>query len=175
MSLLSINWYLYSRYLLLFVNETLQHYVCLMSLQWVQLPTSPLPLPGSWLSGDAVLVFPSEKLTTLHCLPTNELTCMEDDKAKSNHSPVPKHVSGLFASIFGRLQKNVHPRYEIRILSFLIMAFPLPLDWRDCSFPRPVLAQTLPFLLYRLTTLFFSFYICLTVFPFTTTKFNVVL
>ena len=76
-------------------------------MPWVQLLTFPLHLPGSWVSGDAMLVVPSEKLTTLYCLPTNELPCMEDDKAKSNHSHVPKHISGLFASIFGRLQKKM--------------------------------------------------------------------
>lgn len=62
-------------------------------------------LPGIWALGDAIPGFPTEKLTTLYCLLTNDLPCMEDDKAKSNHSYVPKHTSGLFAYIFGRLQK----------------------------------------------------------------------
>lgn len=63
-------------------------------------------LPGSWVSGDAILVFPTEKLRTLYCLPTNDLPCMEDDEAKSNHSYVPKQVPWPI-SLEGF--RNVHP------------------------------------------------------------------
>lgn len=87
---------------------------------------SPVHLPGSWISGDAILILPSEKLTALYCLPTNELPCMEDDKAKSNHSYVPKHVPGSFASIFVRLQKMFTPGIKSESSPSSSRCFPPP-------------------------------------------------